>query len=80
MLRQKELFYMDQRLKQIMCSREPFGGVTIVLAGDPGQLPPVKGNALWNPAAGNSGALQHDFLGFGLYQLFETVVKLIKNV
>eukprot|EP00978_Attheya_sp_CCMP212_P024884 scaffold78991_cov48-Attheya_sp.AAC.2 len=80
MLRQKELFYMDQRLRQIMCSPEPFGGVTIVLAGDPGQLPPVKGNALWNPAAGNVGAGKHDYAGYGLYQYFETVVKLKKNV
>jgi ATP-dependent DNA helicase PIF1 len=42
MLQQKELFYMDQHLNQIMCLRKHFGGVTIVLAGDPGQLPPLR--------------------------------------
>jgi hypothetical protein len=54
--------------------------VTIVLAGDPGQLPPVKGKILWNPAAGNVGARKHDFAEFGLYQYFENVVKLVRNV
>eukprot|EP00978_Attheya_sp_CCMP212_P019233 scaffold53647_cov59-Attheya_sp.AAC.2 len=57
------------------------GGVTIVLASDPGQeLLPVKGNALWNSAAGNVVTGKHDFAGFGLYQYFETVVKLVRNV
>eukprot|EP00978_Attheya_sp_CCMP212_P021862 scaffold64252_cov60-Attheya_sp.AAC.1 len=79
-LKRMQAKFKDKRLRQIMCSPEPFGGVTIVLAGDPGQLPPVKGNALWNPAAGNVGPGKHDFAGFGLYQYFETVVKLIKNV
>jgi hypothetical protein len=75
------IFIMDQRLRQIMCSQEPFGGVTIVLASDPGQLLLVKGNAPWNPAAGgNAGAGQHDFQGFVMYQLFEMVVKLVRNV
>eukprot|EP00978_Attheya_sp_CCMP212_P039456 scaffold205276_cov24-Attheya_sp.AAC.1 len=60
-----------------MCSQEPFGGITIVLAGDPGQLPPVKGNAVWNKKASNKG---HDADGYSLYQLFGNVVKLEKNV
>eukprot|EP00978_Attheya_sp_CCMP212_P042670 scaffold264154_cov65-Attheya_sp.AAC.1 len=34
---------------------EPFGGITIMLAGDSGQLPPVRGNAVWNKKASNKG-------------------------
>eukprot|EP00957_Ditylum_brightwellii_P061081 4635532-Ditylum_brightwellii.AAC.1 len=33
-------------MKQIMCSSIPFGGVTVLLFGDPAQLPPVKGQIL----------------------------------
>jgi ATP-dependent exoDNAse (exonuclease V) alpha subunit len=78
MLHQKQLYYMDNRLKQIMCSTEPFGGVTIVLTGDPGQLPPVGSNSLWIRKASNANP--HDLAGYGLYQLFRTVIKLEENV
>ena len=40
MLRQKELFFINERLQQIMCSENLFGGLVVVLIGDPGQLPP----------------------------------------
>eukprot|EP00978_Attheya_sp_CCMP212_P017539 scaffold46862_cov30-Attheya_sp.AAC.2 len=67
MLRQKEFFYMNSRLIQIMCSQEPlFGGITI-----------VKGNAVWNKKASNKG---HDADGYSLYQFFGNFVKLEKNV
>jgi hypothetical protein len=78
MLHQKQLYYMDARLKQIMCSTEPFGGVTIVLTGDPGQLPPVGSNSLWVRKASN--VLPNDLAGYLLYQLFRTVIKLEENV
>eukprot|EP00957_Ditylum_brightwellii_P137769 10502851-Ditylum_brightwellii.AAC.2 len=48
MLRQKEIYYLDGRLKQIMCSSLPFGGVIVLLVGDPAQLPHVQGNTLWH--------------------------------
>eukprot|EP00957_Ditylum_brightwellii_P023413 1767043-Ditylum_brightwellii.AAC.1 len=34
-------------MKQIMCSSIPFGGMTVLLVGNPAQLPPVKGQTLW---------------------------------
>ena len=36
MLKQKELHYVNKRLQQIMGNNLPFGGVAIVLIGDPG--------------------------------------------
>ena len=47
MLGQKELFFVSERLKQIKTSTDIFGGVCVILIGDPAQLPPVQGNALW---------------------------------
>ena len=35
MLRQKELHFANERLKQIMCSDLPFGGLVVVLVGEP---------------------------------------------
>jgi hypothetical protein len=47
MLRQKELHWVDMRLRQAKGNNEPFGGLTVVLSGDTAQLPPVQGNSLW---------------------------------
>ena len=47
MLRQKELHWVDMRLRQAKGNNEPFGGLTVMLSGDTAQLPPVKGNSLW---------------------------------
>ena len=49
MLKQKELYYLDQRLRQIMGKNIPFGGVAVILFGDPGQLPAIGGTCLWYP-------------------------------
>jgi hypothetical protein len=48
MLRQKELYWIDERLKQIMCNGHPFGGMAVILSGDPGQIPPIQGRCLWD--------------------------------
>ena len=76
MLKQKELYYLDQRLKQIMNSLLPFGGLVVVLAGDPAQLPAVKGNCLWheNPRNGTT-----DLFGRLLYKIFTAAVILTEN-
>ena len=75
MLRQKELYYIDERLKQIKCNTSPFGGIVVLLVGDPAQLPPVQGDPLWaeNPKG------DHNMIGYGLFQLFDTVVELVEN-
>eukprot|EP00957_Ditylum_brightwellii_P212201 15367066-Ditylum_brightwellii.AAC.2 len=53
MLRQKEIYYFDERLKQIMCSSIHVGGVTILLVGDPAQLLLLHGQTLWNQNSSN---------------------------
>eukprot|EP00957_Ditylum_brightwellii_P017986 1355253-Ditylum_brightwellii.AAC.1 len=54
MLRQKEIYYLDERPKQIMCPSIPFGGVTVLLVGNLAQLPPVQGQTLWNHNSSNA--------------------------
>eukprot|EP00957_Ditylum_brightwellii_P002662 204833-Ditylum_brightwellii.AAC.1 len=75
MMRQKEIYYLDERLKQTMCSSTPFGGVTVLLIGDPAQLPPVKGQTLWNQKFSDAD----DSRSFNVYRLFSSVVELVEN-
>ena len=75
MLRQQELHYVDHRLRQIMGSNKLFGGVTVVLIGDPAQLPPVKGKCLWDAKP----STEHEKIGHGLWKCFDTVVQLKIN-
>ena len=58
MIRQQLLHYIDQRLRQIISINKPFGGLVIVLYGDPAQLPPAKGDFLWE-----ENSIGDDFLG-----------------
>ena len=76
MLRQYEIAYINRRLKEVMVNDKPFGGLTIVLAGDPGQLPPVKGNSLWSKARNGSA----NWEGLCTYSLFTTVMRLTENM
>ena len=62
-------------LKRIMCSSIPCGGVTVLLVGDPAQLPPVKGQTLWNQNSSNAD----DSRGFNVYRFFTSVVELVEN-
>lgn len=49
MLTPVQLYYINQHLCQILARPTmPFGGITVVLCGDPGQLTPVKPSyCLW---------------------------------
>ena len=76
MLKQKELYYIHKRLQQLKVSDDVFGGVSIVLVGDPAQLPPVKGNCLWRK---ETSLTSENGLGYNLYQMFDTVIILKEN-
>ena len=61
---------LDQRLRSLFPhSRRPFGGLNIVLCGDPAQLPPVRAH----PVYAHQGATEHIAARF---HLFQTVVQL----
>ena len=63
MIGQKTLHYTIQQLQQIIGIDKPFGGVVIVMFGDPGQLPLVRYNSLWIDISRND-----DLLGYSSYQ------------
>jgi len=48
--RLKLLEKINRRCKQVMTNNEFFGGLAVILVGDPGQLPPVSGYTLWTTA------------------------------
>lgn len=62
MLRQCELHYIDQRLCEIMADDSLFSSVTVVLSGDPAQLPAVGGKCVWD----KESLILEDLTGFGL--------------
>ena len=64
MLHQKHLYFIDQRLRQIKCNDKIFGGIAVVLIGDTGQLPAVKGRVMWEEKPKN----QNDVAGLHLYR------------
>ena len=41
------LYWIDRRLQQAKANNLPFGGLFVLLTGDPAQLPPVGGQTLW---------------------------------
>ena len=78
MLRRKELFYISERLKQIKNNDLLFGGLCIVLVGDPAQLPPVQADSLWVDGLKPS-TKQEDKNGNTIYNQFSDVVILKEN-
>ena len=47
MLKCDTVYQIDLRLREIKCVPKPFGGVTVIMFGDPLQLRPVKGRYPW---------------------------------
>eukprot|EP00957_Ditylum_brightwellii_P143632 10943419-Ditylum_brightwellii.AAC.1 len=58
-----------------MCFSITFGGVTVLLVGDPAKLPFVQGQTSWNQNSSNTD----DSRGFNVYRLFKSVVELVEN-
>ena len=77
MLRAKELHFVNKRLKQIKHNDNDFGGMLVLLVGDPGQLPPVAGTSLWDDKASNS---ELDTYGCILFRSLVDVIHLDTNL
>ena len=65
---------VNERLKLAKNSNEDFGGMKVILCGDPRQLPPVGGKRLWSKADNKDD--RKTAQGLILYRSFRTVCKL----
>lgn len=79
MISQSVLSYIDKRCREGKpnYSNLHFGGIALILIGDPAQLPPVNGSFLWS--MGNQLNKESNSHGFGLYNLIDTILKLHSN-
>lgn len=76
MLGQVTFGWIDKRHKQITGNGDqPFGGISLLLTGDPGQLLRVAENPLYHAKPNNDMKEQ----GFVAYRMFEKVIKLTVN-
>ena len=64
--------YILKRFKQIKSCNELFGGLCIVLAEDPTELPPVKASSLWTVP--ELSTKNDDRNGYNIYKSFDEVV------
>ena len=76
MLGQVMFGWIDKRCKQVKGHYDlPFGGFSIILTGDPGQLPPVGDKPIYHAKPSNNIGEQ----GYLAYRMFDKVVKLTVN-
>jgi len=76
MLGQTTLGWIDRQCRQLSGVKEKlFGGKSIILMGDPGQLPPVGAKPLYHAKPSNSIGEQ----GYYAYMMFDKVVTLSVN-
>ena len=76
MLGQVTFGWVDKRCKQATgCWDRVFGGKSLILTGDPGQLPPVADKPLYHAKPSNAVGEQ----GYQAYHMFDKVVKLTVN-
>ena len=76
MMGQVAFGWVDRRCKQATgCNDRVFGGKSLILTGDPGQLPPVADKPLYHAKPSNAVGEQ----GFQAYHMFDKVVKLTLN-
>ena len=76
MLGQRSMGWGDRRIRQGTGKlAEPFGGISVILIGDFGHLPPVGDRPIYAAATGSVLGDQ----GHAVYKMFDTVV-LLKQV
>ena len=76
MLGQVTFGWIDKRCKQATgCNDKVFAGISLILTGDPGQLPPVADKPLYHAKPSNAVGEQ----GFQAYHMFDKVVTLTVN-
>ena len=76
MLGQTTLGWIDKRCKQVTGNYDKvFGGMSLILIGDPGQLPPVGDKPLFHTKPSSAIGEQ----GYQSYKMFDKVVKLTVN-
>ena len=76
MLDQTTFGWIDKRCKQAKgMYNKVFGGISLILIGDPGQLPPVLDKPLYHSQPSNPIGEQ----GYLTYKMFDKVVKLTVN-
>ena len=78
MLSARILGYMDNRLRQFKNKNQNFGGMKIVLVGDPLQLPPTIVKALWETNSESENI--HEKNGLNLFKTFQQKYFLKKSV
>jgi hypothetical protein len=71
------LYWIDRRCKEAKHCELAFGGMSVLLAGDPAQLAPMGGTPLWVEAT--SSTSNNEALGKLLYNMFNTVFFLTQN-
>ena len=76
MLGQNTFGWIDKRCKQATgCYDKVLGGISMILIGDPGHLPPVPDKPLYHSQPSNAIGDQ----GYLTYRMFDKVVKLTVN-
>ena len=77
MLGQKTLAWIDRRCRQATGKvNDVFGGISIILVGDPAQLPPVADKPLYHSSPDDTLSEE----GFYAYSMFTKVIKLDRNM
>lgn len=70
-----KLYWINRRLQVAMGNNLPFGGIPIIVFGDPGQIAPVGGSSLWLSKTVSSKALNPVALaGHALYKKITNVL------
>ncbi|KAJ3544805.1 hypothetical protein NMY22_g2652 [Coprinellus aureogranulatus] len=83
----QDLYLIDERLKQISGLFDiPFGGVSVIVAGDFAQLPPARGPPLYSGEVSKvqlprqTQGDQENTLGMMIWHMFVIVVMLVQNM